>query len=169
MSDTTSSHPSPPEWLSLEADERMWIRATPSGNLVLGSLTVGFVAILVMSIGVSFFTSLETGQLISFVVLLLILALLAATYLVINRREYVLTSRRAYAAIGLSSKSVRSVDLDDVRDVTIERSGWRGWLNVGDLQFLTEEGDEIRFALIENPEWAYERALESIDTSDRTL
>lgn len=160
---------SPPEWLSLEDDEQVWLRASPSGNLVLGSLTVGFVLLLTMSLLVSFFTSLETGRVISLVVLLSILALLGATYVLIKRREYVLTSERAYAATGLSSKEVRSVSLEEVRDVTIDRSGWRGWLNVGDLQFLTEDGIEIRFAFVENPQWAYERALESLETSNRRI
>lgn len=175
MSDSPSSptstppgtaRPDPPDWLSLEGDERVWMRASPSGNLVLGSLTVGFVVLLTMSIVVSFFTDLETGRVVSFVVLLSILAMLGATYLVINRREYVLTNRRAYAAVGLSTKEVTSVDLENIRDVTLDRSGWRGWLNVGDLQFLTTEGVGLRFAFIENPQGAYERVLESIEASD---
>lgn len=165
----STSPPSPPDWLSLATDERMWIRTSPSGNLVLGSLAVGFVALMAMSIVVSFYTTQETGRALSFAVLLSILALLAATYFVINRREYVLTSRRAYAATGLAPRRVSSVDLEDVHGVALDQSGWRGLLNIGDLQFLTDEGDEVRFALIDEPQWAYERALESIESSDRAL
>lgn len=165
----TTSSPDPPGWLSLTSDEQVWLRTSPSGNLVLGSLTVGFGILLAVSLVVSFVATLETGRIVSFVVLLLILALVAGTYLVITRREYVLTSERAYAAIGLSSKDVTSVALDDVRDVTVEQSGWRGWLTVGDLQFRTNDGTVLRFAFIENPQWAYERTLESVEASDREL
>lgn len=161
--------PAPPDWLSIRSNEEVWVRTAPSGNLVLGSLTIGFVLLLTTSIAIGFFTSVVTGRTLSIAVLSVILALLAATYLVINRREYVLTSQRVCVGVGLLSKDVRTVALDDVHDVSVDRSGWRGWLAVGNLRFLTTDGTEIRFSFVDNPQVAYERALDSIESTDVSL
>lgn len=162
----SESTPGPPEWLSLEADEQVWIQASPSANLVLASLAVGFGLLLGMSVLVGFFTDVATGRVVSFVVLLLILTLLAAAYFVMNRREYVLTSKRVYAGIGLSSKRVSSANLADVSDVTVEQSGWQQLLNMGTLRFVTDgERESIEFALVENPAYVYQRVLQFVDVS----
>lgn len=162
--------PRSPEWLSLEADEQVWLRASPSQNLVLGTLTVGFVLLLGMSVVVSFFTDIATGRIVSLAVLLFILALLAATYLVINRQEYVLTNERAYVAVGLSSKRTSSVALEEVRDVTVEQSTWQQLLNVGTLRFVTDgESEAIEFALVENPASVYQHVLQVVDSSEENV
>lgn len=163
----SESTPRPPEWLSLAADEQVWLQASPSRNLVLGSLTLGFVLLIGMSILVSFFTDLATGRVVSFAVLMLILGLLAAAYLVIKSREYVLTSERVCAAAGLSSKRVSAVALDDVRDVTVEQSTWQQLLNMGTLRFVTDgEREAVEFALVENPVSVYQHALQVVDIGE---
>lgn len=160
----SASTPSSPEWLSLEANEQVWLRASPSQNLVLGALTVGVVLMLGMSVVVSFFTDIATGRIVSLVVLLFILVLLAATYLVINRQEYVLTNERAYVGVGLASKHTTSVALAEVRDVTVEQSSWQQLLNMGTLRFVTDGDDEsIEFSLVENPASVYQRVLQVVD------
>lgn len=156
----------PPEWLSLEDGERVWVRAEPSSNLVLASLIVGVVLLLAMSVVVGFFTGLATGRAVSFAVLMFILLLLVGAYLVIQRREYVLTSERAYAGVGLTDKRVSSVALADVRDVTVEQSGWQQLLNVGNLRFVAD-GNGIEFALVENPAGVYRRVLQYVDLDER--
>lgn len=161
--------PPPPDWLSIRPDEEVWLRTAPSGNLVLGSLTIGFVLLVTTSIAIGFFTTVVTGRVLSIAVLGVILALLAVTYLVINRREYVLTSQRVCVGVGLFSKDFRAVPLEDVHDVSVDRSGWRGLLAVGNLRFLTTDGTEIRFSFVEHPEVAYEQALDSIESTDGSL
>lgn len=157
--------PDPPEWLSLADGERVWVRAEPSTNLVLASLVVGVVLLLSMSVVVSFFTGVATGRAVSFTVLMLILLLLVGAYLVVQRREYVLTSERAYAGVGLTGKRVSSVALADVRDVTVEQSGWQQLLNVGSLRFVTD-GDGIEFALVGNPAGVYRRVLQYVNLDE---
>lgn len=158
---------SPPEWLSLEPDEHVVLRASPSRNLLLASLVVGFVVLTGMAILVTVGTDLATGRMAMFAVLLLVLAAIAGVFIWVEQREYVVTSRRVSVAVRLPSTRVSSIALDDVRDVTVDRSGWRGWIEVGDLQFRTDDGTVLRFAAIENPRVAYQRVLESIESADR--
>lgn len=154
--------PSRPEWLTLEDDEQVWLRATPSTNLVLASLAVGFVLLLAMSVVVGFLADLATGRAMSFAVLVLIVALLGAAYVVIKRREYVLTSKRASIGVGLRSKRVSSVAIEDVRDVRVEQSGWQRWVDIGDLRFVADEGT-VRFAFVDEPTDLYEYAVEFVE------
>lgn len=163
-----TSAPSPPEWVTLDSDERVWLRATPSSNLVLASLAVGFVLLIAMSVLVSFFTDLATGRVVSFAVLVLIVALLVAAYAVTKRREYVLTSERAYAGVGLTEKRVSSVELTDVREVTVEQSDWERVLNVGSLRFVTDGDSQVTFALVENPAHVYQQVRQFVDGEAET-
>lgn len=156
--------PSPPEWLDLESGERVLVRATPSTNLVLASLIVGVVLMLVMSVVVGFFTDIATGRLVSFAVLVLIVVLIGAAFLVTKRREYVVTSERACAAVGLTGKTVAECSLERVRDVTVEQSGWQRVFNVGTLRFSTGR-DDVTFALVENPASLHGRVLQFVDLS----
>lgn len=149
----------PPEWLTLDDGERVEIRVSPSRNLVLASLTVGFVLLLAMSVAVSTMTDLGTGRALSLAVLLFIVGLLVATFLVTRRNEYVLTSERVCAGIGLGSKRVVSVYLENVRDVSVEQSSWHQLLNIGTVRFVTES-DELAFALVENPMYLHQQALQ---------
>lgn len=162
MNDPT---PSPPEWLTLDDGERVWLRASPSRNLVLAALTAGFVLLLVMSVSVSAMNDPGTGRAVSLAVLLLIVGLLVTAYLLIQRNEYVLTSERVCAGVGLRSKRVTAVDLEDVHDVTVEQSSWQRLMNVGSLRFVVD-GKDLTFALIENPAYLHQQALQFVDIGD---
>lgn len=152
--------PTPPEWLSLDPDEEVLFRASPSGNLLLASLTVGFVFLTGMSILASFYTDLATGRIAMFTVLLLVLGTVAGVYIGIERREYVVTNERVYVGVGLLSTRVASVALDEIHDVTVEQSGWQHYLNMGSLRFSTHDGAEpVSFALVEAPQSVYGQLL----------
>lgn len=157
------SPPAPPAWVSLEDGERIQLRATPSTNLVLGSLAFGFVLLISMSLAVGFLTDLATGRWVSFTVLVFIVVLLVSTYVFIHRREYLLTTERACTGVGLLDKRVRAVDLTAVDDVTLERAWWHRPLNVGTIRFGTEGDGSIAFSLIDDPVTVNTRVLESVD------
>lgn len=160
-------HLGTPDWLTLDNDESVRVHARPSKNLLLGALVIG--TALLLGVGVLAILAdidIMTGRLLSFVVLLVIVVMTGSVYLVTRRREYVVTSRRVCEAVGLTSKRVSAVDLDEVADVSVEQSDWQGWLNVGSLRFVTDDGNAVRFALIENPQWVYERTLEVLESAD---
>lgn len=160
------STPNPPEWLSLEPDERVCIRTAPSVNLVFASLLVGFPLLVVMSIVVSLFTDLATGRVVIFAMLVLVLAALGGVYLGVTSRGYVLTSTRACVGVGLLSTRVASVALDDVCDVTVEQSDWQDRLNVGSVRFVTdEEAASVAFWLVEDPESVQQHVRQVVDLS----
>lgn len=159
MNDST---PSPPAWLALDGDERLWLRASPSRNLVLAALAVGFVLLLVMSVAVSAMNDLGTGRAVSLSVLLLIVGLLLAAFVATKRAEYVITSDRVCAAIGLRSKRVETVPVERVRAVTVEQSTWQRLANVGTLRFVGD-GEELTFSLVGNPRFVQEKAFEIVD------
>jgi hypothetical protein len=92
-----------------------------------------------LPIVVGLFTDIMTGRLASFVILIPIVALLTAAFLVVKRREYVMTSQRACAATGLTEKSVVECSLEAVRDVRVEQPGWQQLINVGTLTFSSDE------------------------------
>jgi len=164
---SASRHLGPPNWLTLDSGESLRVHARPSKNLLLATFVIG--TALLLGVGVLAILAdidIMTGRLLTFVVLLLIMVMTGSVYLVTRRREYVVTSRRIYEAVGLTSKQVSAVDLDEVQDVAVEQSGWQGWLNVGSLRFVTDDGNAVRFALIENPQWVYERTLESLESAD---
>jgi len=137
--------------MTLDAGERVWLRATPSTNLVLASLAVGFVLLVAMSVVVGTLTDLATGRAVSFAVLVLIVALLVTASLVTRRREYVLTSDRACVATGLRSKRVSAIAIENVRDVRVEQSTWQRWVDIGDLRFVADDGTAVRFAFVDDP------------------
>lgn len=154
---------SPPEWLALAPGEEVWFRGTPSGNLLLASLTIGFLLLTGMSMLVSVGTDLATGRRAMFTVLVVILAVIVGVFITIERREYVLTNERVYVGVGLRSKRVRSVALDDVRDVSLEQSNWQQHLHLGTLRFVThDEADTLSFALIEEPQSVYSHILDLV-------
>lgn len=160
----SGSPPGQPEWLSLADEERVWLRVAPSRNLVLGALAVGFVLLMTMSVTVSAMSDLGTGRAVSLAVLLGIVALLVAAFLYVRRNDYVLTSERVCAGVGLGSKRARTVPLTDVRDVTVEQATWQQLLNLGTLRFVTDEG-VLAFALVENPAHLHQRALQVVDVA----
>jgi uncharacterized membrane protein YdbT with pleckstrin-like domain len=149
--------------MTLDVGERVWLRATPSTNLVLASLAVGFVLLVAMSVVVGTLTDLATGQAVSFAVLVFIVALLVAAYVVTQRREYVLTSDRACVGIGLTSKRVTSVAIEDIRNVRVEQSTWQQWVDIGDLRFVADDGTTVRFAFIDDLAALHEYAAEFVE------
>lgn len=153
--------PGPPEWLSVSDGERVWLRVSPSRNLVLVALTVGFVLLLMMSVTVSAMGDLGTGRAVSLTVLLFIVALLVGAFLYIRHREYVLTSERVCAGVGLITKRTRAVDLGEVEEVTVEQSTWQQLVNLGTLRFASGEGD-VAFELVENPARLHQQALQFV-------
>lgn len=161
----SGSTPGPPEWVSLTHDERVWLRVSPSRNLVLAALVAGSGLLLVMSVGVSAMHDLGTGRLVSFTVLLVIVGLLVAASLVTHRLEYVLTSERVCVGVGLRSKRTRFIDLENVQDVSVEQSWWHRLANVGTVRFVTAGGD-LAFALVENPGDVQRQALQVVDLTD---
>lgn len=154
------STPGPPEWTTLVAGERVWLRTTPSTNLVLAALAAGFAILVAMSVVVGFFLNIAAGRAVSFAGLVLVVALLVAAYAVTRTHEYLLTSERVCAAVGLTDKRVAAADLDDVRDVTVEQSSWQRVVNVGTLRFVVDGGEDIEFGFVEDPQFVYERALD---------
>lgn len=143
--------PTPPEWVTLSSDERVWLVTSPSTNLVLASLGVGFVLLVVMSVGVGFTASLETGRVVSFVTLVGIVALLVGAYGLTSTREYVLTSDRALVGVGLRNKRISSVELEAVEDVEIRQGGWQRPLDVGCVRVVTADGSAVEFRLVGSP------------------
>lgn len=157
----SESTPRTPEWLSLAADERVWLQTGPSRNLLLVSLGAGFMFLTGMAILASVFTDLATGRLLMFSALLLVLVTVTGVFVVLERREYVLTSDRVYVCVGLLSTRVSSVALEEVRDITVEQSGWQHRLNVGSLRFVTsDDADPMTFALVEDPQSVHEQIIQ---------
>jgi uncharacterized membrane protein YdbT with pleckstrin-like domain len=128
------------------------LRATPSNNLVLGALAFSGVLILVMGVVLSVIDDLSTGRLLAAAMIGVVFAAIAAAYLVIQRYEYVVTDERVCERVGFSSHSFNEVGVRHVRDVTIERSMWQRWMNIGNVTFTNANGREVRFSFIENPE-----------------
>lgn len=155
---------SAPDWLEPRADEYVLLRASPSQNLVLASLIAGVLAMVGMAVVVGFFLGLRFGRPVSFAVLLLVVALIAGAFVVTKRREYVLTSQRVCAAVGLTEKRVTAYPLEGIRDVTIEQSGWQQLFNVGTIRFAAGDGD-VSFRLVENPAALQRRVLQFVDLS----
>ncbi len=146
-----SHRPDSPEWITLETDERVWLVASPSNNILLASLVLGFALLIVMSVGVSFLTSLATGRVVSFATLIFIVALLLGAYGIVRTRAYLLTSDRAVVGVGLTEKQTSSVSLDAIDEVQIRQSTWQRLLDIGTVQLVTMDGTTVEFALVENP------------------
>lgn len=147
-----------PDWLDLGPDETVRLRTSPSKNLLLAGVGLGFALLVVGSAFVGAQGDIATGRLVSAAMLLVLVGLIAGPYLVSERREYVLTSARAVVYAGLPRPSSRSVTMDDVVEVTVEERWWERWIGVGCVRFVTA-GDEpdLRFAYVENPTAVLER------------
>jgi uncharacterized membrane protein YdbT with pleckstrin-like domain len=157
-----SEGPSPPEWLELDDDEYLLMRSAPSPNLVLAGLVFGVAMMLAMAVVVGFVTSQAIGRSVSFAVLILIVALLAATYLLTKRREYVVTDRQVCAAVGFLNRDVSACSLENVRDLAVEQTTWQQLFNVGTLRFEAD-GGAIVFRFLEDPAGVQSRLLEFVD------
>lgn len=154
-----------PDWLDSRSDEYVLLRASPSPNLVLASVIFGVLSMVAMALLVGFVTGVRTGRRVSFVVLVLIVALLAGAFLVTKRREYVVTSQRVCTAVGLTDKRVTAYPIERIRDVTVEQSGWQQLFNVGTVRFASDADGGVAFQLVENPAGVQQRVLQFVDLS----
>lgn len=153
-----------PEWLDLRGDEHVLLRATPSQNVLLASLIAGVVLMLAMAVVVGFLTGIQTGRRLSFIVLIFIVGLIAGSFLVTKRHEYVVTNQRLCSAEGITDKHVTHVPLTGVTDVTIQQSWWQQLFNVGSVRFDVVDSDEAAsFGLVENPAEFQRQVLQVVD------
>jgi uncharacterized membrane protein YdbT with pleckstrin-like domain len=141
-----------PAWMTLDADEHVRFVVSPSRNLVLGSLGVGFMLLIAMSVGVGFFTDVTTGRMVSFATLVLIVGLLVGAYGLTETRQYVLTNDRAVVGVGLRTKRTSAVALDAVDAVEVVQPTWQQFLNVGTVRLVTTAGTSVAFELVERPD-----------------
>lgn len=162
---STHSHVGTPEWLTLDRDERVWVRARPSKNLLLLVVAVGTALFLALGIvGILFSIDVDIGRTVSLVVMILLLVLTAGVFLLTRAREFAVTSHRVCAAAGLGSKEVTTIELDEVTDVDIRQTGWQSLVRVGDLRFVDGDGEALRFTSVEQPNRVHERVLEAVET-----
>lgn len=156
------SKPTPPEWVTLEEGEEVWLRASPSTNLVLAALGAGFVFLVAMSVVVGFFLDIATGRAVSFGGLVLVVGMLGAAYGITRSREYLLTSDRICTISGVWRGQVDETAVADVRAVTVEQSAWQRLVNIGDLRFVTDTGT-VEFSLVENPTSLHQQVRQLVD------
>lgn len=147
-----------PNWLTLAPTERLQFRAHPSSNVLLAVVVAGFLVLVVGSIGFAAVGAVDVGRRVTLAMLASITLLAGGCFLGIRRREYVLTTDRAYVAVGLRSKTVTAIDIADVDEVVLARGRWRRWVNAGDLRFVANGEAVLTFRLVENPRAARERA-----------
>jgi uncharacterized membrane protein YdbT with pleckstrin-like domain len=164
---STRGH-TPPEWLTLAADERVQFALSPSSNLVLASLGVGITLLVAMSVGVGFVDSLATGRVVSFVTLVIIVMLLVGAYGLTEARQYVLTTDRAVVASGLRARRTTSVELAAVDDVQVVQTSWQQLLNVGTVRIRTTRGITVELKLVENPDEIGRYVRQSTSADDVT-
>ncbi len=164
----SDSGPGSPEWVTLDADEHVRFVVSPSRNLVLASLAIGFGLLITMSVGVGFLSNLAAGRIVSLATLVLIVALLVGAYALTEAYQYVLTSERAVVGAGLWRKRADSVALQAVTDVAVDQPTWQRVLNVGTVQLVTTTGAIIEFEFVERPNEVGQhiRRLAAVDETD---
>lgn len=155
-------HVGTPEWLTLARDERVLLHTGPSQNLLLAGIAAGMVLLVVISTVVAALGNIALGRLLSFIVVVLVVAILAGIYAFVHRWEYALTSDRVCVATGLVSRERREIPLADVVEVSVDQSAWHRAVSVGDLVFTTTEGP-LRFTLVGRPHRVQEQVLTSMD------
>lgn len=160
MSETQSVRT--PAWMTLAPGERVLLRARPSTSLVLAGVVGGFILIIAGALPFMVLGAADAGRRVTLVLVIVVLIVVAGCFLLIRRREYVLTSERVSVAVGLRSKAVRSVAVDDVRDVSLVQRRWHGWTNVGTIRFVADGDEDLSFDLVADPHFVYERALECL-------
>lgn len=148
-----------PNWLTLAPAERMQFRARPSSNVLLAGIVAGFSVLVVGSIGFAAVGAVDAGRRVTLAMLASIALFTGGCFLAIRRREYVLTTERACVAVGLRSKAVTAIDLEDVDEVALTRRRWHRWLNAGDLRFVANGDEVLAFEFVEDPRFVYDRAL----------
>jgi uncharacterized membrane protein YdbT with pleckstrin-like domain len=164
----SDSGPGSPEWVTLDADEHVRFVVSPSRNLVLASLAIGFSLLITMSVGVGLLSDLATGRIVSLATLVLIVALLIGAYALTGAYQYVLTSDRAVVGTGLWRKRADSVTLQAVTDVVVDQPIWQRLLSVGTVQLVTTTGATVEFKFVESPAVLGQqiRRLAAVDETD---
>lgn len=148
-----------PTWLTLDRDERVLLRSSPSTNLLMAGVVGGFFLITLGSFPFIALGAVDAGRRTTFALTGLVVVVVLWIFLQIKRREYAVTNKRVSVATGLRTREVRSVDVADVTDVSLEQGRWQRWLSVGTLRFVTAD-DALDFALVGSPHFVYERALD---------
>lgn len=148
-----------PAWLPLEPDEQVSVRSAPSRKLLLAAFALAFVLLVVLSMLVGAVGDVGTGRRLSWVIVVLTVGTILYAFYTIRRREYVVTDRRAAVGVGLRSKRVDVVALDDVEDVVVERPSWQRWLGIGTIRLEVNSGRPVTYAFVERPHAVAERIL----------
>lgn len=148
-----------PPWMTLDPDERVLLRASPSTNLLMAGVVGGFFLITLSSLPFIAAGAVDAGRRTTFALTGVVVAVVVWLFLRINRREYAVTDKRVAVAVGLRGKAVQSVGLDRLRDVSLEQSRLQRWLRVGTLRF--DAGDEeLAFYLVGSPQFVYDQVRE---------
>lgn len=149
-----------PQWLSPASDERVSLRAAPSGKLVLAALGGAFAIQVGTVFLIGIVEELRTARLLMKGMVVLTLGMLLFAYVIVLRRDYVLTDARAYVGVGVLSKRIESVELDRVEEIDIDQPAWQPWVQIGTIRFVTSEGEVLTFAFVENPYDLYRRVVQ---------
>lgn len=148
-----------PAWLTLAPDERVLLRTRPSTNLVLASVVGGFLLITLGSLPFIAVSAVDTGRRVTFALASLVILLVLGSFLLVRHREYVVTSNRVAVAEGLQSKTIRTVDVEDITDVSVAQRRLLGLVNLGTVRFETNGGEPVEFSLVERPSAVCEETL----------
>lgn len=151
-----------PRWLTLSPGETVRLRVGPSKNLLLLGIGTGMVLLVLVSVVVAALGDIATGRALSFLVVILVMAMFAGIYAFVHRWEYVVTSDRACVVTGLRSRERRSIRPGDIEEVRVEQSRWQRLVNVGDLLLVTDERT-LRFGSVEGPQPVYEQLLAHVE------
>lgn len=149
-----------PPWMTLDTDERVLLRSSPSTNLLMAGVVGGFFLITLGSFPFIALGAVDAGRRTTFAITAIVVLIVIWIFLQIKRREYAVTSKRVSVASGLRAREIRSIDVEDVADVTLEQNRWQRWLSVGTLRFVTDGDDGVAFDLVGDPHYVYERALD---------
>lgn len=161
---SATRHVGTPDWLTMEPDERVWFRARPSKNVLLGTFVVGTLLLLAIgALALTFDVAIPTARLLSGGVLLFVFGLTGVVFLSTRRVEYALSTHRAYRAVGFTSPDVESVPLSAVTGVRVERSTLERRLGVGEVHLDGADGTLLSLRYVEHPEWVGERIRERVE------
>lgn len=149
-----------PSWLRLAPDERVLVRARPSSNLLMGAAVGGFFLITLGAVPFIAVSAVDTGRRVTFALTGLVVVVVLAVFLLTKHRAYAITDRRVAVAVGLADPSVRTVDLEEVREVSLDQGRLGQLLGVGMLRFQCRATEDLAFTLVGNPHGVYERALD---------
>lgn len=145
-----------PPWLTLDPDERVLLRASPSTNLLMAGVVGGFFLITLGSLPFIATGAVDAGRRTTFALTGLVVVVVVWLFLRIKRREYAVTDKRVAVAVGLREKAVESVGLDEVEEVSIEQSRLQRLLRVGTLRF-DAGGEELAFDLVGSPQFVHDQ------------